>query len=78
MLALKPHVALIADAELPDPGEASIVPIFGAIGTVLGGAYGFFARGSAEEAEHTAFVGGLFGAALGLLAYLALLIAGVP
>jgi hypothetical protein len=71
-------VAIIAEAKLPDPGQASIVPTAGVVGSVLGGAYGFLVGGSAEEAERLAFAFGLLAAGAALLTYLTLLIGGVP
>jgi hypothetical protein len=62
-----PLVAIIADAQLPDPGHASIVPTAAVVGSVLGGAYGFLVGGSAEDAERLAFAFGLLAAGAALL-----------
>lgn len=64
----------LADAELPDPGSDSIISTAAVIGTLLGGAYSFF-RGT--SLERGALLGGLGGAGVGLVLYLAALIGGV-
>jgi hypothetical protein len=70
-------LAVIADAQLPDPGEPSIVPIAFVFGTVIGGAYGFLIRGPWDEAEGIGFAVGLAFAGCALLAYLTELIEAV-
>jgi hypothetical protein len=77
MLGPELILTLVADTQLPDPGDASFVGTAGVFGTLLGGVYGLIAHRSIEEAEHTAFVGGLLGAGLGLLTYVVLVITGV-
>jgi hypothetical protein len=76
MHARETRLAVIAETELPDPGQPSIVPIAFVFGTVIGGA--FLIRGSSEEARDIAFALGIAFAGIALVAYLALLIGAVP
>lgn len=65
---------LLADAELPDPGQASIVPTAIALGGLIGGLLGSVLKRSPEEVRHDAFRGGLYFGVAALLTYLALLV----
>ena len=77
-MPLKPPVGnratSLADAELPDPGQDSIVSTAAVIGTLLGGLYGIL-RGT--SVERGALLGGLAGAGTGLVLYLGALIGSV-
>lgn len=66
--------AALADAQLPDFGQAAIVPIAGAIGSILMASYAYLRRRPWEEIEKALLVGGFVGGgALGLGVYAALL-----
>ena len=69
--------SLLADADLPDLGQSSIIATSAVVGTVIGGAFGLYRSGSLDEAESDAFTGGLLGGAAGIFFYLSALLGGV-
>lgn len=76
---LNPGISLgvIADAQIPNPGDPSIVAIAFVIGTVIGGTFGYLIKGSADEARDIGFAVGVALAGAALVTYLSLLIGGV-
>jgi hypothetical protein len=68
----------LADADLPDPGQSTVIATSAVVGTVFGGTLGILRYRSIEEAQSFAFVGGVLGGATGIVIYLSVLLAGVP
>jgi hypothetical protein len=68
--------AALAEAQLPDFGQISIVPAAYVIGTFLGGAYAQLSGGPFERVQRLSLLGGLFGCSIGLAIYLLLLFGG--
>jgi hypothetical protein len=67
-------LGVIADAQIPDPGDPSIIAIAYVIGTVFDGALGSLIRGSSDAARDAGFGVAVALAGLALVTYLGLLI----
>lgn len=63
-------LALAATAQLPDPGQPSVVPLSAAVVGFLFVAQGKARRLDSEELRRLAFEGGFYGAAFGVCLYL--------